>query len=288
MKHSKKESSVILQKDSAPEQVKTYFAKILELRQSGKDFPVNLNDVWPLAYGRKQEAVRVLKSDFVKNEDYIVQQSENQRLRKNAQSVGGDFKSLDYFLSVDCLEYFIAKKVKPVFEVYRKVFHSSVENEQQKISDKGTYREGELFPVAVGHTLVVGIMKQGEMFYQAKRILNVLGVRYASPGDYMKLLPESNKMLHTIKPGAKQPHWFINKEGFDKMLVLIGREIDAELVTMVYRDLFRIMPDGRDGNKKYPYQFTHEQINNLFYEVSKIKRVNLQNSINEIIRGGKR
>lgn len=32
-----------------------------------------------------------------------------------------------YMLSVPCLEFFIARKVRPVFEVYRKVFHKVAE-----------------------------------------------------------------------------------------------------------------------------------------------------------------
>ena len=31
-----------------------------------------------------------------------------------------------YKLSVSCLEYFIARKVRPVFEVYRQVFHAVI------------------------------------------------------------------------------------------------------------------------------------------------------------------
>lgn len=34
---------------------------------------------------------------------------------------------MTYMLSVPCLEFFIARKVRPVFEVYRKVFHKVVE-----------------------------------------------------------------------------------------------------------------------------------------------------------------
>lgn len=32
-----------------------------------------------------------------------------------------------FMLSVSCLEFFIARKVRPVFEVYRKVFHKVVD-----------------------------------------------------------------------------------------------------------------------------------------------------------------
>lgn len=35
-----------------------------------------------------------------------------------------------FMLSVPCLEFFIARKVRPVFEVYRKVFHKVVDTVQ--------------------------------------------------------------------------------------------------------------------------------------------------------------
>lgn len=39
---------------------------------------------------------------------------------------GGNNK-VDYYLTVSCMEFFIARKVRPVFEVYRKVFHHTVQ-----------------------------------------------------------------------------------------------------------------------------------------------------------------
>lgn len=80
-----------------------------------------------LVYGRKQEAVRALTSNdqFIEGVDY-------QSVRKDAQqdlenSWGGNNK-VDYKLSVSCLEFFIARKVRPVFEVYRQVFHKAINN----------------------------------------------------------------------------------------------------------------------------------------------------------------
>lgn len=107
--------------------MKTYFNAVLELSQSNNEFPVNLDDVWMLVYGRKQEAVRALTSNdqFIEGVDY-------QSVRKDAQqdlenSWGGNNK-VDYKLSVSCLEFFIARKVRPVFEVYRQVFHKAINN----------------------------------------------------------------------------------------------------------------------------------------------------------------
>lgn len=33
--------------------IRSYFEKVLELVESGEDFPVNLDDVWPLIYSDK-------------------------------------------------------------------------------------------------------------------------------------------------------------------------------------------------------------------------------------------
>lgn len=120
-------NNIILSKESSNEELKTHFNAVLELSQSNNEFPVNLDDVWMLVYGRKQEAVRALTSNeqFIEGVDY-------QSVRKDAQqdlenSWGGNNK-VDYKLSVSCLEFFIARKVRPVFEVYRQVFHKAINN----------------------------------------------------------------------------------------------------------------------------------------------------------------
>ena len=124
-KNEKQATSLQLSKNSPPEVITNYFKKIFELKQGGKEFPVNLNDAWPLAYSRKQEAVKALRANFVEDIHF-------QALRQNAQR--GAASPIDYFLSVACLEYFIASKVHPVFEVYRKVFHAAVEQKQLSAS----------------------------------------------------------------------------------------------------------------------------------------------------------
>lgn len=110
-------SNIVLKEEN---QIQSYFSRILELKTSGEKFPIDLDDVWSLCYSQKVKATEALTSDFIENEDYIVfsQKVEN--------SKGGRPKR-KYMLSVQCLEYFIVKKVRPVFEVYRKVFHKSVE-----------------------------------------------------------------------------------------------------------------------------------------------------------------
>lgn len=106
------------------EQIRSYFEQVLNLRNSGDPFPVDLNDVWPLVYSSKENAVKVLKKKFVKNEEYISEKSDNQRLVQLAESkIGGDFRTIQYNLSVGCMEFLIAREDTAIFAIYREVFY---------------------------------------------------------------------------------------------------------------------------------------------------------------------
>lgn len=107
-----------LTKQSSDSEIKRYFTAVLKLAKSREQFPVNLEEVWPLVYGKKSDAVQALQRDFIEDVDYQV-------LRQNPQNPNGGRPINEYKLSVSCLEYFIVKKVRPIFEVYRKVFHKT-------------------------------------------------------------------------------------------------------------------------------------------------------------------
>ena len=123
-----------LTKQSTDQEIKAYFEEVLRMSKDSEEFPVNLDEVWPLVFGRKEEAVRALKNDrlFVENIDYQV-------LRRNAENLDSFTQRCVkpqagrptniYMLSVPCLEFFIARKVRPVFEVYRQVFHKVASGE---------------------------------------------------------------------------------------------------------------------------------------------------------------
>lgn len=108
-----------LTKDSNDNEIKAYFSAVLRLSQDSEEFPVNLDEVWPLVYSTKEKAVRALKSNdlFIEGVDYqfLAQNGENSEVGRPTNV---------YMLSIPCLEFFIARKVRPVFEVYRKVFHN--------------------------------------------------------------------------------------------------------------------------------------------------------------------
>lgn len=121
-----KQNKVALSKDSKEVDIQHYFEGVLELAKSDKEFPINFDEVWMLAYKDKRSAIHELKDKFVQDFDY-------KTVRKKIQSsnVAGYTYAYDYFLTVSCMEYFVARRVKAVFEVYRRVFHGVAKMAQQ-------------------------------------------------------------------------------------------------------------------------------------------------------------
>ena len=127
-----------LTKQSSDSEIKAYFIQVLNLSRSKEEFPVNLDEVWALAYKEKGKAVRALRTNelFVEGIDYQVFTPNGQKTdgvfaqngkksddaQDEGRNVGGRPQNT-YMLSVPCLEFFIARRVRPVFEVYRQVFH---------------------------------------------------------------------------------------------------------------------------------------------------------------------
>lgn len=122
-----------LTKQSTAQEITAYFEEVLKLLKDSKEFPVNLDEVWPLVYAEKGKAVRALKSNelFVEGIDFILLAQNGKQEGNNGKQVNswGGNNQVTYMLSVPCLEFFIARKVRPVFEVYRQVFHKVASGE---------------------------------------------------------------------------------------------------------------------------------------------------------------
>lgn len=110
------EKATTLSLSFSTEEIKRYFKAILELSKLDVPYPVNLDSCWMLAYSRKDNATKELTKNFIQDIDY-------QLFRQKAENPKGGRPTIEYHLSVSCLEYFIARKVRPVFDVYREVFH---------------------------------------------------------------------------------------------------------------------------------------------------------------------
>ncbi|GEM_PF-3408551 len=105
---------------TAPNQLREYFQTIYKLQRDGDHFPVDLDDVWPLAYTQKRNALRVLENEFVEGEEFHLAQKG--KVVKFSELENG--VKITAKLTTAALEYLIARKIRPVFEVYRQVFHS--------------------------------------------------------------------------------------------------------------------------------------------------------------------
>ena len=110
-----------LSKTSSSEEIKMYFNAILKLAKASEEFPVNFDEVWMLVYNRRDYAVDALKKDCIEGVDYVCTSVKTE--------VGSN--KFDSELTVACMEFFIARKVRDVFEVYRKVFHKAAEHAKQ-------------------------------------------------------------------------------------------------------------------------------------------------------------
>ena len=115
---------IILSKESSESEIKRYFSAILELSKSDNEFPINLDEVWMLVYAERSKAVRALKANFIDGVDFI---SLAQNGKQTSLHGSGGANKIDYKLTLSCMEFFIARKVRPVFEVYRQVFHKTAE-----------------------------------------------------------------------------------------------------------------------------------------------------------------
>ena len=125
-------TNLILSKKSSENEVDLYFNAVLKLAKASAKYPVNLDEVWMLVYTRRDSAIDALKRDFIENDDYLPVRNSPKR-SEGGRFAGGD--KMDYLLTVSCLEYFIARKVRPVFEVYRKVFHKATTFQLPNFSD---------------------------------------------------------------------------------------------------------------------------------------------------------
>ena len=238
----------VLSKQSSPEDIRTYFESVLVLSKDGNEFPINLDDVWPLAYSRKDHAVRDLRGLFVENIDYISQTADNQLLPKNGERTRGGQNKIEYRLTQSCFEFFIARKVSSVFEVYRQVFHHTMT--AAEIAGAQTIEQKMLFatsPEVVGNTVkeaikhsnkpkqitATSVRAEFEFVKQVKGLLNLsdtsvaamsnkIAERYdlAATIDY---IPSSGKgQLLSATELLKRHHISLKTQDFNAKLVENG------------------------------------------------------------------
>jgi hypothetical protein len=195
---------IMLTKSSTESEIKAYFQKVLELKQSGDEFPVNLDLVWPLVYTSKKDATDVLKREFLQLPNYQSLGENPERLNTSELRQGYDYKVVVetvnaghttskkefYFLSVPCMEYFIARKVRPVFEVYRQVFH--------RVMEQTPLTKLEALQQVVGAMVAQErrLAQHDNRISQVEEQLHALEAKTATRPDYFTIVGYGN--LHQI------------------------------------------------------------------------------------------
>lgn len=81
----------ILTRESSTVEIRRYFMAVLKLSKSDQEFPVNLDEVYPLVYNKRSDAVDVLQKTFMQDIDYQVLR----QIRKT-QKEEGQRSSIDY------------------------------------------------------------------------------------------------------------------------------------------------------------------------------------------------
>ena len=190
-----------LTKDSGSREIKMYFQKIFELKESGNEFPVDLDDVWMLAYSQKRDAVRLLQGgQFIQDVDFTACQ--NGKV-VNINDLTNGVKSV-IKISVPCLEYLIARKVRSVFEVYRQVFHKAVSN-------------GLVLPKNFAQALRLAADQYEQIEEQNKQIeaLNDEVIELKKKTDYLEIILQSKE---TVTIGQIAADYGMTSQAMNNML----------------------------------------------------------------------
>lgn len=128
-------TTIKLTQESSEDTLKHYFQQVFNLAGSDQQFPVDFDEVWPLVYSRRDNAVRELTTNpmFIEDIDY---QSLLKNEEQDSDKKWGGNNKVEYRISVSCLEYLIVRKVRPVFEVYRRVFHEVAKRKEKTVESK--------------------------------------------------------------------------------------------------------------------------------------------------------
>lgn len=206
--------NLILTKESVPSDIERYFRGVLELDQQDKVFSVNLDDVWQLTYSERGKAVRALKANFIENVDFLPIARDGKRSNDGKFAGGGT----DYYLTSACLEYFIARKVRPVFEVYRRVFHHVANNIQQQSATLNEQIQANL--TFADWTIKTLNLNDASKIAWAKKISDKFGLAAELPS--VVNAGTANPVLHAASDLLKEHNVGISAQAFNRMLELKG------------------------------------------------------------------
>jgi hypothetical protein len=97
--------------------VTSYLSYMLSAELASEPLPVDFDLVWPFVYPTRTIAKRALldTAEFCEGTDYQIQNAADHMRAQHGAGVSEE----KIMLSIQCLEYFIARNDRLVFEVYR-------------------------------------------------------------------------------------------------------------------------------------------------------------------------
>lgn len=206
--------NLILTKDSVPSDIERYFRGVLALDRQDKVFSVNLDDVWQLVYSERSKAVRALKANFIENVDFLPIARDGKRSNDGKFAGGGT----DYYLTSACLEYFVARKVRPVFEVYRRVFHHVANNIQQQSASLNEQIQANI--TFADWTIKTLNLNDASKIAWAKKISDKFGLAAELPS--VVNAGTEKPITHAATDLLKSHNVGISAQAFNRMLELKG------------------------------------------------------------------
>ncbi len=102
--------------------LRMYFEWVKERFDSGEQYPYDLEELVGVALANKQDAIKALEKDFTQPVDF----AQIMVKRDDKSSVSGYRSVKQYRLTPLAFEFMVARRCKPVFEIYHKVFHAAV------------------------------------------------------------------------------------------------------------------------------------------------------------------
>ena len=99
------------------DEVRDYLNRVMVAENSGEPFPIDMDDVWQIAYASKQVAKRALVDSGTFREGVHYTLNRNVECSRPRQFRGLQPRE-EIKLSVKCFEFFIATQIESIFEVY--------------------------------------------------------------------------------------------------------------------------------------------------------------------------
>lgn len=96
--------------------LRAYFARSKRLIAAGEKYPYSLDELVPSVFSRKQTAIDALADGFKEVVDFVP-------LTVESKSSLGGLPRISYRLTAKCFEFMVARKCRPVFNVYWDYFN---------------------------------------------------------------------------------------------------------------------------------------------------------------------